>query len=113
MINEKVNNEPVIAEFDSEVDAVIISQPSQLRVKRQEIWAAIELEMKAAKKKYPNWPDHPAAQAGIVSKQSGELMKAAINLKYKRGNSVESNHLELKQSAIKTIVAAFRLLENL
>lgn len=113
-MSEQIHTEPVLmAEFDPQVDAVIITPQSLQRAKKLEIWAAIESEMKSAKKKYPSWPDHPAAQAGIVSKQSGDIMKAAINLKYRRGNSVESNHLELRQSAIKTIVAAFRLLENL
>ncbi len=29
-------------------------------------------ELKRGKKKFPSWPDHPAAQAGIVVEEAGE-----------------------------------------
>ena len=69
--------------------------------------------MKRAKKKYPSWPDHAAAQAGIVVKQSGDIMAAALNVKYRRGNGVHNETKQMRKAAIKTIVAAMRLLENL
>lgn len=102
-----------VAEFDKDVDAVIITPTSALRAKRQDMWALIEAEMKRAKKTYPSWPVHAAAQAGVVVKQSGDLMKASLNVKYKRGNGFNSEKSEMKRSAVKTIVAAIRLLENL
>lgn len=113
-MTETTNIEPIaVAEFDKDVDAVIIAPASALRAKRQEMWNLIEAEMKRAKKTYPSWPVHAAAQAGVVVKQSGDLMKAAINVKYRRGNGLSSERLEMKRSAIKTIVAAMRLLENI
>ncbi len=113
-MTEITNIEPIsVAEFDKEVEEVIISPTSVLRAKRQEIWGLIEVEMKRAKKLYPSWPVHAAAQAGVVVKQSGDIMKAAINVKYRRGNGLNSEKLQMKRSAIKTIVAAMRLLENI
>lgn len=53
-------------------------------MKRNEIWLSIGLELSRAKKKFPNWPDHPAAQAGIVCEEAGELMKACLQWKYER-----------------------------
>lgn len=85
-----------------------------LRAKRKrEAWELIEAEMKKAKKKYPSWPDHTAAQAGIVVKQSGDIMAAALNVKYRRGNGLSSETKQMRKAAVKTIVAAMRLLENL
>lgn len=102
-----------IAEHDKELDVTIITPTSALRAKRKEIWSLIEAEMKKAKKKYPSWPDHAAAQAGVVVGQSGAIMKAALNIKYKRGNGYSSEKMEMRNSAVKTIVAAFRLLEQM
>lgn len=102
-----------VAELDKEVDAIIVTPTSSMREKRQDIWALVEVEMKRAKKTYPCWPVHAAAQAGVVVKQSGDLMKASLNVKYRRGNGFNSEKSEMKRSAVKTIVAAFRLLENL
>lgn len=38
-------------------------------MKRNHIWQAIELELREAKKFHPQWPDHVAAQAGMVIKE--------------------------------------------
>jgi len=103
----------IIAEHDAEVGAIIISHPSELRAKRQEIWALIEAEMKRAKKKYPSFPVHAAAKAGVVVKQSGSLMAHSMNVKYNRGDGFILEKANIKKSAIKTIVAAMRLLESL
>lgn len=89
------------------------TRASAVKIKRQEIWAMVDAEMKRARKKYKSFPDHPAAQAGVVVKQSGDLMKASLNVKYKRGNGFSSEKLKMRSSAVKTIVAAFRLLEEI
>lgn len=110
----EVTVEPIaIAEHDNEVGAIIVSPTNNLRVKRQEMWSLIDAEMKRAKALYPSWPVHAAAQAGVVAKQSGDLMKASLNVKYNRGNGFNSEMHEIKKSAIQTIVAAMRLLDNL
>ena len=90
-----------------------LTHPSKLRAKRQDIWASVESEMKRAKKKYKSFPDHPAAQAGVVVKQSGELMAAALDLKYQRGGGKYNDSIKMRKSAVKTIVAAILLLENM
>jgi sugar (pentulose or hexulose) kinase len=85
-------------------------------MKRNHIWQLIELELRAAKKKHPNWPDHVCAQAGIVVEEAGELMRAALQWKYERNaNEVveEQQKEELKKEAIQTAVTAIRFLENL
>lgn len=83
---------------------------------RNQIWHEIELELRKAKKKHPNWPDHPAAQAGIVSEEAGELMKAALQWKYERGEAEDQQIVQkdaMKQEAIQTAAMAIRFLENL
>lgn len=83
---------------------------------RREIWEAIELELRRAKKAWPNWPDHPAAQAGIVCEEAGELMKASLQWKYQRDENdyVQKKQIQhMREEAIQTAVTAIRFLENL
>lgn len=71
--------------------------------------------MKKAKKKHPLFPDHIAAQAGIVSEESGELMQACLQFKYEKADTAagEQQQIEnIKVEAVQVIVAAIRFLEN-
>lgn len=80
------------------------------------IWQAVELELRKAKKQFPNWPDHPAAQAGIVTEEAGELMKAALEWKYERNENPALQKMQrdqMKEEAIQTAAMAIRFLENL
>jgi NTP pyrophosphatase (non-canonical NTP hydrolase) len=82
--------------------------------KRNTIWEEIELELRKAKKKFPGWPDHPAAQAGIVCEEAGELMQACLQYKYQRELKNDAGHQEsMRKEAIETAVTAIRFLENL
>lgn len=83
---------------------------------RNDIWLAIDREVRKAKKKFPSWPDHPAAQAGIVCEESGELMQAALEFKYEKGKdgrSIEEQKDQMRMEAIHTAAMAIRFLENL
>lgn len=81
---------------------------------RNQIWQAIELEIRNSKKKHPNWPDHVAAQAGIVTDEAGKLMHSCLEWKYNRSKAFEKAQMEdIKEVAITTAVAAIRFLENL
>ena len=85
-------------------------------MKRNQIWQQIELELREAKKKHPNWPDHVCAQAGIVVEEAGELMHAALQWKYERDGSElvrEVQKDDMRKEAIQTAVTAIRFLENL
>ena len=73
-------------------------------------------ELKRAKKKFPSWPDHPAAQAGIVVEEAGELMQACLQWKYERSPQAEGQaqqREQMRKEAIQTAVTAIRFLENL
>ncbi len=75
----------------------------------------ISAELKKAKKKQPNWPDHVAAQAGIVSKEAGELMNASLEWKYERSGSELVQEVQVQaiyDKAVKTAAMAIRFLEN-
>lgn len=81
---------------------------------RTEIWSEIELELRKAKKKFPGWPEHAAAQAGIVVEEAGELMQACLQYKYQRKDLPEDEHKRrMRKEAIQTAVTAIRFLENL
>jgi hypothetical protein len=85
-------------------------------MKNQEIWQAIDEEVRRAKKKFPSWPDHPAAQAGIVCEEAGELMQACLQWKYERQPDImgQRHQMEHMQSeAIQVAASAIRFLENL
>lgn len=72
-------------------------------------------EVKRAKKKHPSWPVHVCAQALIVSEESGELARAALNYKYE--SMADGDHekwlKEMKTEAIQTAATCIRFLENL
>lgn len=80
------------------------------------IWDAVNEELKKAKRAHPNWPDHVAAQAGIVCEEAGELMQAALEFKYEKGKKGRTRTEQkqcMEKEAIQTIVTAIRFLENL
>lgn len=78
------------------------------------ILADILNELKRAKREHPNWPDHPAAQAGIVCEESGELMKACLQWKYEKDPvNKEIQIKNMRDEAIQTAAMAIRFLENL
>ena len=82
---------------------------------KNEIWHAIDQEIKISKKS-TTWPEHPVAQAGLVANASGMLLNASIDYKYHRGSSeddIAAQKLRMKKEAIETAVTAFRFLENL
>lgn len=83
-------------------------------MKRNQIWQAIEMELRASKRVHPNWPDHVAAQAGIVTDEAGKLMHSSLEWKYNRSKDFEKEQIEnIKEVAITTAVATIRFLENL
>lgn len=85
-------------------------------MKRNEIWQAIELELREAKKFHPHWPDHVCAQAGNVINESGKLMSVCLDWKYEKSDKKEMQEMQLlniKNAAIASAVAAIRFLENL
>lgn len=85
-------------------------------MKRSKIWQEIELEVRKAKRAFPSWPDHPAAQAGIVVEEAGELMKASLEFKYEKGKnglSVNEQKESIRKEAIQTAAMAIRFLEHM
>ena len=80
----------------------------------QNIIADILQELKVAKKKHPNWPDHVVAQAAIVGEEAGELLQAALQAKYETQRKEPSEHTaRMKKEAIQTAAMAIRFLQNL
>ena len=49
-------------------------------MKRQEIWQAIEVAVRADKRNNSSFPDHPAGMAVKVVSKSGTLMKLCMEL---------------------------------
>lgn len=82
----------------------------------QEIYKAIELELRRARKKHPNWPVHPAGQAGVVVEEAGELMRACLQWKYEK-KTLHTERAEqfvaMRDEAIQVAVTAIRFLQNL
>ena len=82
---------------------------------RKQIWQEIELSVRDSKKKFPNWPDHVAAQAGIVCESAGNILGVALKIKYDPESTEEElikQYEALKELAINTAAVAIRFLEN-
>lgn len=85
-------------------------------MKRNQIWQAIELELREAKRRFPNWPDHIAAQAGIVNNRSGKVMDLSLQIKYQKDKTDKTKKdfkERIEKEAVKTAAMAIRFLENL
>jgi len=99
-------------------EQTILSQPIQqvfFRGDAAQIFREALHELKHAKKKHPNWPMHIVARAGIVCEEAGELIRAALNLKYE---STSDNDAQLwkdamEKEAIQVIATAIRFIEAL
>jgi hypothetical protein len=79
----------------------------------QEIWKEIDDDVRFIKKNDSRWPDHAAAQAGMVGREAGELMNAAIIFKFHRKKKSDSSHLsEMQRAAIRTAAMAIIFLQN-
>lgn len=72
-------------------------------------------ELKRAKKKHPQWPDHIVARAAIVSEEAGELVRASLNFKYEAPGWMDKERWkeEMKKEAIQTAATCMRFLEAL
>ena len=68
----------------------------------------IRRELKRAEAKHPYWPKDFVHAAAIVNEESGELIRAAIQLHYE-GGQLE----DLRKEAIQTAATCIRLLKNL
>ncbi len=86
-----------------------------MNAKQADIISEVLKELKRAKKKHPAWPQHIAARAGIVCEEAGELMKAALEIKYHPGRNggYPEQKRRLRKEAIQTAATAIRLLEVL
>jgi hypothetical protein len=83
---------------------------------KNEIWQSVELHLRKAKKGKPNWPDHPAAQAGMVAQHAGELVQASMDWKYERSASEMTQDVQREKmitAALQTIANSIRFLEHI
>lgn len=80
------------------------------------IISALLAEMEYSKRKQ-KWPDHPAAQAGMVIEKAGQLMAVCMDKKYQlRGGSdysQEQHRDRMWEAALQTAAEALRFLEQL
>lgn len=72
------------------------------------LMSEIFIELAYAEKKFPRWPESVVEQAAIVCEESGELIRAALQLKYEGGNVDDC-----RKEAIQTAAMAIRFLKNL
>lgn len=81
------------------------------------LWIIDEIlaEVKRAKKKHPQWPDHVVARAAIVSEEAGELLRSSLNYKYEATQPLDKARwkADMKDEAIQTAATAIRFLEGL
>jgi len=65
-------------------------------------------ELLRAENKFPFWPKDHIHAAAIVNEESGELIRASLQLKYENGN-IE----DLKTEAIQCAAMCIRFLKNI
>jgi hypothetical protein len=71
------------------------------------IIALVDLELMAARRKFPSWPDSVVKQAAIVCEESGETIRAALMYEDEHG-PIGAVYKE----AIQTIAMCVRLIDE-
>jgi len=76
-------------------------------MKRDDDWAicAIKDELVKARRKFDWWPDDPVDAAAIVAEEAGELIRAALQVKFEGGSLKDT-----KKEAVQTAAMAIRFL---
>ena len=69
---------------------------------------AILFELERAETKFPTWPEDQIHAAAIVGEESGELIRAALQYQYERGELTE-----LQKEGVQVGAMAVRFLKNL
>lgn len=75
-----------------------------------EIFNEIETELGRAVTKFPTWPNDPIHAASVVGEESGELVKAVLELTYEPHKTSLD---EVRSEAIQTAAMAIRFLLSL
>jgi len=76
--------------------------------------SALLAEMEHSKQRQ-SWPDHPAAQAGMVAEKAAQLMTVCMDKKYQSrqdGYSSEQHQDRIWEAALQTAAVAVRFLEH-
>lgn len=68
----------------------------------------IVYELQHAERKHPDWPRDIVHAAAIVNEESGELIRASLQVEYENGELQAA-----QKEAIQTAVTAIRFLKNL
>lgn len=72
----------------------------------------ILLELERAERKHPTWPADIIHAVAIVGEESGELIRAALQMQYESMNE-DAAMMEVRKEAIQTAAMCIRLLKNL
>jgi len=75
---------------------------------REMAFKLIYQELESAVTKHPRWPTDPIHAVAIMAEESGEAVRASLNLVYESGNMAE-----LRREVIQTGAMAIRVLMNL
>jgi NTP pyrophosphatase (non-canonical NTP hydrolase) len=100
------------------IPAAVIKVPEQMEMFKGDVGKilreAVE-ELKRAKARHPRWPVHIVARAGIVCEEAGELIRAALNLKYESNTAADDEQWkkEMEKEAIQVIATSIRFIESL
>lgn len=80
-----------------------------------EVMSLVSREIKRAEAKHPNWPIDQVYAAAIVSEESGELMRAAVQyeLETEEYGGLEKAREHIIEEAVHTATTAIRLLKNI
>lgn len=70
----------------------------------------IKTEINKAKAKFPNWPTDPTHAAAIVAEESGELVKACLELSYEPH---KTNIASVRDEAVQVAAMAIRFLQSI
>lgn len=78
--------------------AMCLDQFTALPIEEQRWIITITQELQSAREKHPNWPKDLIHRAAIVGEEAGELLQAALQYKYEKGQYYKQ-HVEAMHTA--------------
>jgi len=104
----KISDSRILFRHDLELDAEVANFLSaQPQPEQGMVMAQIKAEIERAREIHPDWPSDVLHAAAIVSEESGELMRAAVQHRGE-GGTLEA----CDEEAIQTAAVAIRFVER-
>lgn len=73
----------------------------------EEVFMAVRIELRSARRQHPNWPEDMVHAASVITEEQGEVIKAVNNVYWKQGHDTI---MDIRYEAIQAMTTLVRFL---